>query len=60
MKIKDTLHKRNKHRKGYELDQLIKVVPALKDFVEKTPAGKESLNWSSPEAVLLLNKALIE
>lgn len=59
MKIKDTLHKRNKHREGYELDQLIKVVPALKDFIKKTPSGKESLNWSSPEAVLLLNKALI-
>jgi 23S rRNA (adenine1618-N6)-methyltransferase len=59
MKIKETLHERNRHRSGYDLDTLISVVPGLKSHVKTTPSGEQSINWSSPQAVLLLNKALI-
>lgn len=59
MKIKETLHPRNQHRTSYDIKKLLRFVPQLKEFVKKTPSGEESLDWTSPEAVFLLNKALI-
>ena len=59
MKIKETLHERNKHRSGYDLDHLIKAVPGLKAYIKETPTGKKSLDWADPDAVFLLNKAIL-
>lgn len=59
MAHKGELHPRNRHNKQYDIDKLVKVVPALKNHIIKNKAGKDSINWASSEAVLYLNKALL-
>ncbi len=53
------LHKRNKNRERYDLEALILVEPDLKEFIRPNKYGDDSLDFSSPEAVRLLNKALL-
>lgn len=56
---KSKLHPRNKHRQGYNFNQLIKVCPALAPFVQINKYGAESIDFFNAEAVQLLNKALL-
>ena len=60
---KNTLHPRNPHRFRYDFEQLITNCPELKDFVftnEHNPeALGETIDFSNPEAVKALNKALL-
>ena len=53
------LHKRNKNRERYDLDALIVVEPKLKEHIRPNKYGDDSLDFSSPDAVRLLNKALL-
>lgn len=53
------LHKRNKHQGRYNFAELTKVLPELKQHLIKTPKGEQSINFSDPHAVKLLNKALL-
>ena len=60
---KTTLHPRNPHRFHYDFEQLISNCPELKDFVftnehNPEPSG-ETIDFSNPEAVKALNKALL-
>lgn len=57
--IKTTLHPRNKNRGRYDLDALIKAVPELDDYITPNKAGQPSVNFSDPQAVRLLNTALL-
>jgi len=57
---KSRLHKRNKNRERYDLEALITVLPELKDFVRPNKFGEDSLDFSSPRAVKLLNRALLD
>lgn len=59
MKLKTELHPRNKHRQAYDFIELISVYPALQPFVAKNAYGDISINYSDPEAVFALNKALL-
>lgn len=56
---KTRLHPRNKNRERYDLDALIAAVPTLADHVKPNKYGVDSIDFSSPLAVKLLNKALL-
>lgn len=56
---KTTLHTRNKNRERYDLSALVIAVPELKSFVKPNKFGDESVDFSSPVAVKLLNRALL-
>lgn len=54
------LHPRNPHRERYNFKQLIETNPALKSFVRPNAFGDESIDFSNPAAVLMLNKSLLK
>ncbi|QIY90458.1 23S rRNA (adenine(1618)-N(6))-methyltransferase RlmF [Chryseobacterium gallinarum] len=56
---KSSLHTRNLHRDSYNFDQLISCVPELKHYVFVNAYQTTTINFSIPEAVKLLNKALL-
>lgn len=56
---KARLHLRNKNRERYDLNALIISTPELKKFVVPNKLGQDSVDFSSPVAVKLLNKALL-
>lgn len=56
---KNILHPRNKHRSRYDFPTLIESCPALRPFVFINPYGDESVDFSNPESVKMLNKALL-
>ncbi|PMH46129.1 23S rRNA (adenine(1618)-N(6))-methyltransferase [Vibrio sp. 10N.286.49.B3] len=53
------LHPRNQHHGRYDFPALIKALPELASHVIVNPYGDESVNFSNPESVKLLNKALL-
>ena len=53
------LHPRNPHNEQYDFDLLIKSEPKLAPFVGKNKYGNFSVDFSNPQAVLTLNKALL-
>ncbi|MDF2152311.1 23S rRNA (adenine(1618)-N(6))-methyltransferase RlmF [Vibrio sp. CAU 1672] len=56
---KSGLHERNAHRGRYDFETLLASMPELKPFVVKTPKGEDSINFSEPKAVKMLNRALL-
>jgi len=56
---KVNLHPQNKHRFGYDFEQLIQCCPGLKHFVFTNQYETQTIDFSNPEAVKLLNKALL-
>jgi 23S rRNA (adenine1618-N6)-methyltransferase len=56
---KQGLHPRNPHRFRYDFNELIKACPALGPFVALNKYGDESVDFTNPEAVKLLNKAIL-
>lgn len=54
------LHVRNKNRDRYDLGALIKVSPELEEFIVPNKQGEDSVNFSDPKAVKLLNTALLK
>ncbi|WP_295220691.1 23S rRNA (adenine(1618)-N(6))-methyltransferase RlmF [uncultured Chryseobacterium sp.] len=59
MAEKSNLHPRNLHRDPYDFDQLIAGVPELKPYVFVNAYQSVTINFSLPQAVKLLNKALL-
>ncbi|WP_326982925.1 23S rRNA (adenine(1618)-N(6))-methyltransferase RlmF [Chryseobacterium sp. MYb264] len=57
---KSSLHARNLHRDPYDFDLLISCVPELKQYVFENKYGTNTINFSIPKAVKLLNKALLQ
>ncbi|PHR57119.1 MAG: 23S rRNA (adenine(1618)-N(6))-methyltransferase RlmF [Arcobacter sp.] len=53
------LHQRNPHNAPYDFEELILAKPELKLFVNLNKYQNLSIDFSNPEAVLLLNKALL-
>jgi 23S rRNA (adenine1618-N6)-methyltransferase len=53
------LHARNRHTEGYDFQRLTEVCPELKPFVFQNQYEKESIDFANPEAVKMLNKALL-
>ena len=58
-KIKTNLHPNNKNREQYNLTVLVKEFPALKKHIKPNKYGEDSIRFSDPAAVKLLNKALL-
>ncbi|QEE49012.1 23S rRNA (adenine(1618)-N(6))-methyltransferase RlmF [Flavobacterium alkalisoli] len=56
---KSQLHSRNKNRGLYDLNALVAAVPQLADFIKPNKFGNDSVDFSNPVAVKLLNKALL-
>lgn len=56
---KSQLHPRNRNRKPYDFKQLISLKPALGNYMKLNKYGVESLDFTNPTAVKLLNKALL-
>jgi 23S rRNA (adenine1618-N6)-methyltransferase len=57
---KTQLHPRNKHRERYDFQRLTQSLEALKPFVQLNNYGAESIDFFNPEAVKMLNKALLK
>ena len=58
-KEKARLHSRNKNRERYDLSGLTTSNPELKNYIIVNKFGVESVDFSNPLAVKLLNKALL-
>jgi 23S rRNA (adenine1618-N6)-methyltransferase len=57
---KGQLHERNFHQGRYPLEELSKKLPELGDYLFTNPFGDLTLDFANPEAVKLLNKALLK
>jgi 23S rRNA (adenine1618-N6)-methyltransferase len=57
---KSGMHPRNPHRFRYDFGQLINVCPELAPFVKLNQFKVESIDFANPEAVKLLNKAILK
>lgn len=57
---KAKIHPRSKHRERYDFLELTKACPELKAYIQLTPYGDESIDFFNPEAVKMLNKALLK
>jgi len=55
----ETLHPRNLHRGRYDFTALVAASPELKPYIQPTPAGLDSIDFSVAAAVLALNQALL-
>jgi 23S rRNA (adenine1618-N6)-methyltransferase len=53
------LHPRNLHNERYDFSALIKSEPELAPFVSRNGYGDLSIDFADPEAVLMLNRALL-
>lgn len=54
------MHPRNKHQGRYDFKQLIATLPELEAFVHANEHGSETINFFEPDAVKMLNKALLQ
>ncbi|MEZ8608255.1 23S rRNA (adenine(1618)-N(6))-methyltransferase RlmF [Vibrio sp. 10N.239.311.G01] len=53
------LHPRNQHTGRYNFELLVAALPELKEHLIKNPVGEDTINFSDPLVVKLLNKALL-
>ena len=53
------LHPNNRFNKGYDFEVLVKQNPALKEFVITNTYNSTTIDFSNPQAVKELNKALL-
>lgn len=59
-KEKSRLHPRNKHRQRYDFKSLTQIFPELGSYVSVNPYQDESIDFFDPQAVKMLNKALLK
>ncbi len=59
-KVKSGLHPRNRHRERYDLKLLTANYPELAPFVKVNAYNDESIDFFDPQAVMMLNKALLK
>lgn len=59
-KVKTNLHPRNKHRQRYDFQQLTQLCPELAQFVSIGKSQQASIDFSNPEAVKVLNRAILK
>ena len=57
---KVNLHPRNRHREHYDFKALIQSCPPLAPFVSLNKYHDESIDFANPDAVKMLNKALLK
>jgi 23S rRNA (adenine1618-N6)-methyltransferase len=54
------MHPRNLHHQRYDLNALVISNPALRDFIVQNPSGQETIDFTNPTAVKVLNQALLK
>ena len=59
MQTPGTLHPRNRHQGQYDFAELVKATPELRKHVFTNEHGTTTINFFDPEAVKMLNKALL-
>lgn len=59
MKKETNLHPRNLHQRRYDLEALSATLPDLKNFIFTNEFGAQTIDFSNPKAVKLLNHALL-
>lgn len=57
---KSKLHPRNRHRNRYDFKKLVETCPELRPFVISNAYDDLSIDFFNPEAVKILNKALLK
>lgn len=57
---KSNLHPRNAHRERYDFQKLTQALPELSGFLKQTDFGDTSIDFFNPEAVKMLNRALLK
>ncbi|MVN23063.1 23S rRNA (adenine(1618)-N(6))-methyltransferase RlmF [Mucilaginibacter arboris] len=60
VELKDKLHPRNRHKYRYNFPELITSFPDLAAFVSLNPFQDLSIDFKNPQAVKMLNKALLK
>jgi 23S rRNA (adenine1618-N6)-methyltransferase len=53
------VHPRNRHAGRYDFDLLVKLSPELEAAAYLNPAGEPTIDFTDPESVLILNRALL-
>lgn len=53
------MHPRNKYQGSYNFDELLKIQPDLVDHIIKNPKGADTIDFSNPDSVKALNRALL-
>lgn len=54
------MHPRNRHQERYDFAQLTRAWPTLKTFLVRTPDGSTSVDFTDPNALRALNRALLQ
>ena len=54
------MHSRNLHSDGYNFKQLVSSLPSLSKYIIANPNGRQTIDFSNPEAVICLNTALLK
>ncbi len=57
---KNDFHERNKHTSRYDFEALTKALPELAAYVSVNKYGSETIDFANPDAVKLLNRALLK
>ena len=57
---KGKLHKNNPHNGKYDFDSLVKALPSLEEYVILNPLEEKTIDFSNPQGVKTLNKALLK
>lgn len=57
--VKTRLHSRNRNRERYDLSALTTSNPELANYIKPNKYGSDSVDFSNPVAVKILNKALL-
>jgi len=57
---KQKIHTRSKHKQNYDFKKLVEVCPDLKQYIKLNPNGLETIDFSIPNAVKLLNTSLLK
>lgn len=60
IKVKATLHPRNKYSGSYDFEKLVAAIPELGPFVKPNNYGRISIDFFNAKAVKLLNTALLK
>lgn len=53
------MHPRNRHTGRYDFDLLVKSSPELESVAYLNPSGEPTIDFTDPESVLVLNRALL-
>ncbi len=53
------LHPRNRNQDRYDLAAMQQTMPAIAEYIQSNKNGEDSINFSDPRAVKMLNRALL-